>query len=498
MVKDLTKESIRSLNLSLNFLSREIFKATDNLFRSNLSIYLDYPEVHFKFGYFLNQLQEHGEGVKEFRDELNCKPQDPRFHISLGKIHLNLKKFDVVVCVSHQGVCVFPFNIRCRFGEVLFKAVKYKESEKEYREVIKRNQKYFGAYIGLAELLNCWKRYRKIPLVYQKLLAIGSKCELTNIEFGIFSCELAYYERVENEFKQTIRIKPPDEKSHYRLGTPFLNTNRVSFREGSKTITKARKKVIELNSTFVDPYLAFACSYSFMSENERKIKFVENTIKIEPNNARACCGLGNIYLEKGVYCDAKKNIWKVLMINPNFYNTAEKQKATIYLRELQEEVLMSATHFGISELKEEGLRKIINLGPDNVETYYLFSEVIIFLGSSDSRELGKKLENTKRGAILNPDCFEAYFALGSLCFKKGRYKCIEEESGKVVSIEPNYMDKNLVSATLFLRFYLSHKKLVELAITDVGLYLAYVYVSLNLSKFNEILEVFKKVLKFSK
>lgn len=516
-MKGLAKEAKRLLNLASELLSSGNYQEAEKIFRNALLISPDYPEVHFKFGEFLYRLKRYEEAEKEFREYLKYKPEDLTVYSYLGEILLNLKKFDEAICVYRQAVDVFPdlVSMRCRFGEVLFKAGKYKEAEKEYREAIRRNPRYLEAHIGLAKLLHHLKRCREALFEYRKILMINPHCAQAHIEFGIFLYELGYFEKAENEFKRAIEIKPHDERAHYWLGHTFTFTKRVSFHERSELAAEVWKKAIELNPTFVDPYISIACHYDFMRESERAIEFLEEALRIEPNNAEAYYQLGDIYLRKGMYYEAEKNFRMVLMIDPNFDNAAEKLKATISLKELQEEVLKSpesaearlkltrylsnfATHLGIRGLMAKELRKIIDLDPNNAEAYYLLSEIIIFLDPSDDTKREKELEYLEKATILNPNYIEARVALGSLYYSKGRYECAEKELRKVIEIEPNHVRANLLLATLFTEFNFIqdaeeiYKKLVKLGVADKGLYSSYVEVLLKLGKFNEILEVFKK------
>jgi len=182
------------------------------------------------------------------------------------------------------------------------------------------------------------------------------------------------------------------------------------------------KKVIEVNSHFVEAWFFVGYCYHELGRYQEKIEALKKAIRIKPDYAEAYCSLGVTYSRLGRYQESVEALKQAIHIKPDF----------------------AIAHYGLGVtygilgcyLEEiKAYKQAIRINPDYTDAHYGLG-----LACGELGRYQEEIEAYKQAIRINPDYTVAHYSLWVAYGKIGRYQEAIETLKQAIRIKPDFAE----------------------------------------------------------
>lgn len=156
------------------------------------------------------------------------------------------------------------------------------------------------------------KQIDRATLLFEEMLTAVNKKASLHVIFGKAYEETNYPLQAEREFQKAITAEPKITGAHFYLGYTIMQHG------GSERLAEAGKEFdLELKVSPRNPYSNFFAGVVASSEgdNEKAIRYLQESIRLNPNIGPAYLFLGQSQVELGQNVPAERNLRKAITLN---------------------------------------------------------------------------------------------------------------------------------------------------------------------------------------
>ena len=225
-------------------------------------------------------------------------------------------------------------------------------AEKLYKEILKTNPNFDGAYNNLGNVLHELGKHQKAISCYEKAIQIQPNYANAHYNLGSVLDELGEYQKAISCYEKTIQIQPNYANAHYNLGLVFKELG-----EHQKAIS-CYEKTIQINPNFAGAHNNLGNALYELGEFQKAISCCEKAIQINPNFAGTYNNLGLVFKELGEHQKAISCYEKAIQTNPNFVD-AHNNLGAVYFELGKHQKAISC------------YEKTIQIEPNNLTSHWL-------------------------------------------------------------------------------------------------------------------------------
>lgn len=200
-------------------------------------------------------------------------------------------------------------------GEILLKQEKLGDALAAFREASKLNDQSVGAHLGMGEI---FQRQGEVTdaLTHFKM---AQHIDETNLD-AILGVSQALISSVGEGDLQKARKNlekakiehPTEPRVHYLLGRSLEELRHT------EDAMAEYEKAIELNKSYLDPYLALSDMLIRRERVEKAMEVLAKARRELPNDPRISLSLGRSYLDRGAHPEAEQQFRHALKVSPEF------------------------------------------------------------------------------------------------------------------------------------------------------------------------------------
>ncbi len=364
-------------------------------------------EAHFGLGLTLKSLGKYDDALEEIKKSLEIKISPEGYRV-LGEIYFNKGAIDLAIKNFQESLLLDPDSAETHFflGFALGEKGRHKEGREEVRRAIELNP-------SLAQ--------------FEPNLPIEIKEHKGHLDF----------------LKEQLGVPKPsvsEYQVHYNLGLTYRNKG---------LFTEARREFedcLKIKTDDVDLYVMLGEVSIFLEKFDDALNYFERGLQLDPLQARCANGMGIVFLKRHDYKQARGWFEKALAWDKGLIS-ALNNLAVVHLvqNNLKEAIESFITakdsgseearyNLGVYYLKSgdyEGVLRLFN--EETVDGNFLKGLVFAELGRDDEAFLcfNKVINHA-------PSYAGAYYNLGFLSMKMGRFEEGLAYIRKGMEIEPNY------------------------------------------------------------
>lgn len=200
-------------------------------------------------------------------------------------------------------------------GDILIEQDKLGDALAAYREASKLNDQSVNAHLGMGEI---FQRQGEVTdaLTHYKM---AQHIDPANLD-AILGVSLALISSVgegnlktAHETLEKAKVDHPEEaRVHYLLGRALQELSHPDEAIASY------EKAIELNKTYLDPYLSLSDILIRRDRGEKAMEVLAAARRELPNNPRISVSLGQSFLDRGAYPEAEQEFRSALKVSPEY------------------------------------------------------------------------------------------------------------------------------------------------------------------------------------
>ena len=265
----------------------------------------------------------------------------------------------------------------------------------------------------------------------------------------VFSSKVnsAYTQLMLTHIDENGRSSPPVVLS--QLTAPDRAANIPEF------VNAGASAIQEIREQFVDEfsYLRAAKEFAKAGDFQNAERQCRKALKLNPNNAEACCNLGLALYQQRRFDEARRHLSEAVRLDPNnadaHYNMGQMMlrmgEVDEAIRHWSEVVRLDPNHVkshvnlgalylnrGVSEKARHHLFEAVNLDPNNTDAHYNLGRLM--LGSGQFDEAVTHMSAVVR---LEPNDVEARYTLGLAFVRAGQVEKAVEQWLEVLRIAPD-------------------------------------------------------------
>ena len=296
----------------------------------------------------------------------------------------------------------------------------------------------FSKKIKLAEELFKTGNFKQVDEIYKDLFKHKIYTYDLLISCALFNKNIKRYKTATDLLNLSLRKYPEGIKSHLLLSEIYILQKNIKAAEKLLLIAEE----IDRNNSFIHYRLSIL--YFSFKKYEKAIKYIDNALRLSPNNKEYYVLKADVLFNKNDYKNALLILSKI---------NIEK---TSYVF-LQKELLLSKLYLNSSNFKKAELTLL------NLKSLFK-TEKIIFLNLSNLyfqiNDLKKSISVLKEGLNLYPSFLPFKFNLAVLYRNSGNIKLSIETHLEIIKIDNSYLDSYYELSTLY--DFNGHKKELEL------------------------------------
>ncbi|MEO0141799.1 MAG: tetratricopeptide repeat protein [candidate division WOR-3 bacterium] len=400
-------DEIKTLELADTYRKLNRYSQAIIFYRKVLDFNPGSYEAHFGLGLTLKSLGKYDDALEEIKKSLEIKISPEGYRV-LGEIYFNKGAIDLAIKNFQESLLLDPDSAETHFflGFALGEKGKHKEGREEVRKAIELNP-------ALAQ--------------FEPNLPIEIKEHKSHLDF----------------LKEQLGVPKPsvnEYQVHYNLGLTYRNKG---------LFTEARREFedcLKIKSDDVDLYVMMGEVSIFLEKFDDALNYFERGLQLDPLQPRCANGLGIVFLKRHDYKQAQGWFEKALAWDKGLLSALNNLAVVQLVQNNLEEAIKNFTtakdagneeakyNLGVYYLKNgdyEGVLKLFN--EDTVDGNFLRGLVFAELGRDD------EAVSCFNGVINRaPNYAGAYYNLGFLYMKMGRFEEGLSFIRKGMEIEPNY------------------------------------------------------------
>lgn len=183
--------------------------------------------------------------------------------------HLANKELSIISDIQKVHLANNHFNI----GNILVKNKNYSEAIDEFKEAIRIDPNFYGAYINLSKAFESEEQFNEAIETYKKAIEVRPEHYKSYFNLGNLLNRLEMYESAIDAYKMAIEYRPDYPKLYNNIGTTYQMLN--MFEEAKENYTTA----ITLNNEYADAYLNLSKVEAQLEKNEDIFSIAEKYLK---------------------------------------------------------------------------------------------------------------------------------------------------------------------------------------------------------------------------
>jgi serine/threonine-protein kinase len=360
------------------------------------------PTAHNNLGVVLcDVVHDFAAAISEFREAIRLGPEDALAHDNLANALRGQGKLAGAIAEYREAIRLKPdyANVHYNLGNALSDQGKLAEAIAAYREAIRLTPDYAEAHNNLGLTLHDQGKLAEAIAAYREAIRLKPNLAMADYNLGAVLCDVVHdYAVAEAEFREAIRLKLDDIKTHTGLGLALHGQGKVA-----EAIAEYRK-AIRLKSDDANAHYNLGRALSDQGKVAEAIAEYREAIRLKPDLAMAHNNLGVTLHDQGRLAEAIAE-----------YREAIRLKPDLTMARLN---LGNALHGQgkVAEAMAE-YREAIRLKPDDANAHYNLGRAL-----SDQGEVAEAIAAYREAIRLKPDLAMAHCNLGLLLRQQGQFR----------------------------------------------------------------------------
>ena len=377
------------------------------------------PQVYYRLGKTCEEAGRYEEAIESLNQALSLKPDFEAAEIALGGIYGRLRQGNKQVSAYRQYLSQNPKSAEIKKGLVgAFMADKrYSDAIKvlEELEVLIPMDPWVPHEMGRAN--SQLGRIETAIRFYRMALDVDAENASLHDDLGSELSKIREFKDAEAQLTRALALNPGLRSAYHHLGALYLQANRPS-----DAITVIENCIRHAHPDFDDlsaDYRMLGVCRIFTKEFEPAVKFLEQALVLDPNQAQIYCDLGRVQIVKNQKERAVELLQQGIRINAN------------------EPCLVSQLSYAMTMLNrlgeaESAAEQLVRLFPEALPAYLQLAEVQI------RRENWEKADATlKRASQIAPGDFRVHVLTSELFDKTAKQAEAEQELREAMKLQPN-------------------------------------------------------------
>lgn len=411
------------------------------------------PKISLFAGNLLNENNDTGGAIEEYKEGLSTAPNDPYLVYNLavsqykqGNVVEAMDNFKKSIMAGKNGqVSEFSHSY---IGTIYFHREDYEGAEHHFREAFAINPREAKYAYNLGLILLKKGRQEEAIQFFEKALETGT----SNTQIYRYIAEsyedLKMGDNAIMALEKALSIKPDDIDTMFQLADLYYNMGRLSQAEEIfRKIIKVTPGDIHTENALVN----LGIILDDMERHNEAISALEQAISINPNNDVAYYNLGIAFKNAGQPTQAIESWKKASSLNPGEYRNQEAvgdyyYENGYYIEAVREyEEISRANPFeyklrmkladAYSKLKnfeqaEKHLIYVLNNSKNGSEIKIAHRKLALVYSEGDPKNKSKAKDEAYRGSHMDPDDMESRLVLSKVLIDSNslmdREKAIDE------------------------------------------------------------------------
>ena len=323
-----------------------------------------------------------------------------------------------------------------------------------------------AAHVELANALLRKRLYAEAELSYQRALAIDGDFALAWVGLGRLYADQGDLDRAVEALNRAVALNATLAKPHYLLGNIRLRQQRLD------SAVPLYERAIALQPNYLQAYFNLGGLHARQTDYGPATDVLRRGLEAMPHEVELMFQLARVYFAQARYAEALRQLADVVSAEPARAE-AHELIAQVYLAGEDAASAQEALRTGLSAdstsaalqarlgilLLREGdadeaislLQRALVADPDRDEVYYSLGQALVRRGQETrGRKLleyfsalqgeHQKILDYKTAVVLNPNDADAYYNLGAVYARIGRYRAASQAYQAALLIAPGHLN----------------------------------------------------------
>jgi tetratricopeptide (TPR) repeat protein len=284
-----TLRAAKLLQEAMTFHQAGYRQKAEELYRSILEKYPNYPEAIYFLGVIAHQENKNDLAITQYEQAIILKPDYAEAHYSLGHALQVLSRMEEAIDQYKQAIAIKPDYAEAHYnlGHALQDLGRGEEATAQYEQAIALKPDLAEPHINLGNTLQSLGRMEEAILHFEQAIALKPDYAGAHNNLGNALQDLGREEEAIASFEQAIALKPDLAEAHLNLGNTLQSLGR-----GEEAIASI-EQAIALTPDLAEPHFNLGHALQSLGRGEEAIASFEQAIDLKPDYAEAHLGLGN-------------------------------------------------------------------------------------------------------------------------------------------------------------------------------------------------------------
>ncbi len=376
-------------------------------------------QVHYRLAKICEEAGRYEEAIESLNQALSLKPDFEAAEIALGGIYGHLRQGNRQVSAYRQYLSQNPKSVEVlkRLSEAFMADKRYSDAIKplEELEVLIPLDPWVPHEMGRAN--SQLGRMESAIRFYRMALDVDAENASLHDDLGYELTKIREFKDAEAQLTRALALDPALRSAYHHLGDLYLRANRPweAIPVFENCIRRAHP---DFDDLAIDYRMLGICRI-YAKEFEPAVKFLEQSLVLNPNQAQVFCDLGRIQIVKNQKEHAVELLRQGIRINAN------------------EPCLLSQLSYALTMLNrlseaENAAESLVRLFPEALPAYLQLAQVLI------RKESWEKADATlKRASQVAPGDFRIHVLAAELFDKTAKTAEAEREIREAMKLQPN-------------------------------------------------------------
>ena len=347
----------------------------------------------------------------------------------------------------------------------------------ELRAAVRGQPEVADVHIELAAALARQRSYDEAEAAYHRALQLDADAAQAYVGLGKLYADRGMLGQAASALRQAIALDSTLAEPHYVLGNIHLRQQRLA------AAVPLYERAIALSPRYLQAYFNLAGLHARQTDYGPAIAVLRRGLAALPGEVELMLQLARIHFAQAQYEDALVQLASVVQAQPTSAE-AHELTAQIWMAREDAEAARAALQQGLEHvpnsaallgrlgilLLQEGadeeavalLQRALAADPDRAEVYYHLGQALLRRGETvrgrqrldyfhSLQQEHQKLLAHKTAVVLNPNDADAYYKLGAVYARIGRYEAASQAYQAALAVAPDHLDARNNLGNIYLR-----------------------------------------------